>query len=486
MDYIALYKYNYRYYPSNPALEPGEELSFNYYDVGFAVTNGRELKCVDSIKIVDVLPDALTGIDWGTRKQDDIKLLDMGRFSLGFDLENGNKSELGKTIDEFLATAELSYRQIFVVAQYGNIAYEGWLDKQSITRDKTHTEQKWDLNFEVDGPSGHFFDSMKSQNVQKVPATGTVGMMDYFRLYHFIYWFNNGSVTTYVDGTNLQEKLNWTDQGPIISNPLQRSILFSDMSVKDATKSFALGLGFMFELESIRPFGYEPFHKIPFKMNIKIEGDTENTVEVGNLLAHKQGYTYNALQHFILPYWKLSGTPAQTEAYYWGLFMSANAQRIENNDFFEGADPIILYNAGARKDLYEIVGGGYYARKEDTYLLDVEYREQGLFQTTVAGEQYNVALAYFRILIKEHWMENFHYRDRGFEGIAGVTAQRVYQYMCGQFKEKHFITISYEPDTTIKPGTVIDCPDIGKLARADRLKKIDIKKQEAEWEVVET
>ncbi|KXK55677.1 MAG: hypothetical protein UZ05_CHB002000470, partial [Chlorobi bacterium OLB5] len=333
--YVALYKYNYRRYDNSE--EPiGPELEFNYYTTGFVTTNGQKVKCVDSIIIYDILPDTLTGIDWGLRKHNDIKLIDMGRFSLGFDLDNEARSHNGKSIDEFLATEELNYRQIYCVYQYGNIAYEGWLDQQSIIRDKTHTEKKWDINFEVDGPMSHFFDSMDEVTVLKVPAGSSIRFIEYFRDYHFNHWFNNGSVTEYKDRTGLQQKLGWTDEGPVVSSPLQRGILYSPMNVKDATKSLMMGLGFIFEMESIRPYGYEALHKLPFRINIRIEGDADNTVTVNDVTVHIQGYSKNNNQHFILPYWKLSSNPAQIEAYYHGLFMSANALHIENHDLWGG------------------------------------------------------------------------------------------------------------------------------------------------------
>ncbi len=475
MPHVELYKYVY--------IVAGEMLQFNYYNIGPGNNSG--LSCVDSMKIVDVLPDALTGINWGLRKDDDIKKIDCGRFSLGFDLDNEARSELGKSIDEFLATSELNYRKVYCVYQYGpDIAYEGWIDLPSIVRDKTHTEKKWDINFEVDGPTGHFFDSTEDVNVPKVPETGNVNFLEYFRDYHFGFWFNNGSVTQYIDEVKLQEKLGWPAEYPLISNPLQRSILYSDMSVFNATKSFVLGLGFTFELTSIRPNGYEAFHKLPFRMTISVEGERSDPIVVEDLLVHKQGYDWNANQHFILPWWKLSGQPAQIEAYYWGLFMSANAERIENHDFFNGF-PIIQYNAGARKDLFEITGAGYFARVKDSYLLDMEYREQGLFTTTVLGENFGVAIPYCRVLVKRHYVENSQYRDTGYEDIVRVTAQEVYKYMCGQFKEKLFITVSYPEDTTIKPGSVLDIPDAGGAFKASKIKKIDAKKQEADLEVLQ-
>ncbi len=494
-----LYKYRYT---SRIASEDGRQFNFfadgKYSDPpGGEGRNGAEL--VDCIEILDLLPDCISDADLALRDRKDVRVYEMARFTVKLDLENQARSTiLNHSISEFFTFDLLKKKQVHCRIFYGTRKFEGFIDIPSIDWDFTWLDGKNDIEFAVDDPMLHFMDGMEqSAPMGKLPVDSKMPYDEYFRDHHFVEFFNNGSIAYFEDRLELLAKLQpvWGPDAtkPIISGFLQSKIIERDSNyrVYDATLSFSRGLGILFRLRSVDDNGEFPIETRPFKLTyfFELDGITHEIIE--NARVHRRGVKWYNNQHIIIPFWKLTGQPRQgVSEYYLGLFMSAEGETIAFGDIMPRGsfnNEILKWTSGSNlADRYEILQLGFSTWVKDTYVLDVVYPSSNYFSRSENGENPIIDYAYCRILVKDYEtfaLPHFPYEDSGFSDIVRMTTEKIYKYLCGEFKEKLILSIDFEPDATIDVGSKVTFEN--KDYRVERMFNFDIKDQKITIEMTE-
>lgn len=497
---IELQLYKYKYKSNDPNLP---EREFNFFSSGRYMAGIRDgVDIVDCIRITDCLDDIISDVDLSIRDREDIRVYETSKFTIKLDRQNDAVSEiLGHNIDQFFGTEYLRKRKIFCRLFYGTRKFEGFVDIPSINWDFTWLDNKDDIEFDVDEPMQEFFQGMREVPMLKVGYNTRIPYDEYFASHHFVEFFNNGTVSQVEDKLDLQTKLQpyWGDvQKPIISGWIQSKLIDDNEGYKvyDATLSFSRGLGLVFKLESVDENMEFPLEVRPFKLTYFLETDGFTYHEIENVHVHRRAYRWYNQQHVLVPYWQLEGpTGPAIEAYYMGLFMTAEGDSIHFSDWWNGTmnPQIVKFNQTLLKDKYEVadwqlLGTPKYFWVKDTYLLDVVYPHNGLVEWSEAGTYKPLNPAYCRCIVKDYTITvlpggvNVYSDDDGFEEIVKVTAIPAYKYLCGEFKEKLLISIDFEPSASITVGSKIKFD--GVEYRVERMSGFDVAKQKIMVEAV--
>lgn len=464
---------------------------FNYFEAGMysALPPGRDgVQYVDSMRIVDVPPDAISNAKRSIRDKENVRVFECGYFNMKLDRQNDARSYLGKTLDEFFAKEDIKTSQYFCRYMYGTKKFEGFVDKRTIEFDDTWTKGGDDITFQVDDPLEQFYESMKRVNLTQLDEFSSMNYDNYFQFHHFGYWFNNGTVTQFEDKLDLIGKLGWARK-PIISGPLQYRLFIDGLNqgyrVYDGTLSFMRGIGISLKLETVN---WDPPYRIqtlPFKLTMFFEFDTNNEVQIEDFLEHRRGYQWWAKQNFIIPYWEMQPTDGVPR--YYGMYMSKGGDEYQMADLWDGGPgQQIMYEIGDHIFVVIFSTDNYQLRKDETYKLELGYHAQDLF--TAFPGPYPIYPAYCRILCKSYEYVNigggiWRYNDTGFKPIIDATAKKFYKFMAGQFKERRFIQIDYPEDTTIDAGSEIKLDDTNY--RIESITGLNVERQEADAEAIE-
>jgi len=490
---VQLYKYRY-----TSLIPQRDGRDFNFFADGkySALPPQRDgVTLVDCIEITDLLPGCISDAEYSYRDREDVRVYEISRYNVKLDLENGARSKiLDHSIEEFFTIDLLKKKQVHCRMFYGNRKFEGFIDIPSIEWDFTWLDGKNDIEFSVDDTMLHFMQGMKkAAPMGKLPATAKMPYDEYFRDHHFVYFFNNASIAYFEDRLDLLTKLQpyWGPDAtkPIISGFLQSKIIERDSSysIYNATLSFSRGIGILFKISSVDDNGEFPIETRPFKLTyfFELDGITQETIE--NARVHRRGIKWFNKQHVIIPYWKLA-EPARdgVSEYYMGLFMTAEAQTIVFGDALDGQDnnSILKWTSGSNlADRYEILQLNANVWVEDTYLFDLVYPSSNYYSRIEPNGNPKIDYAYCRILEKESCVFPFPQGTGGFADIIKVTAEKIYKYLCGEFKEKLILTIDFEPSSTMDVGSKVTFEE--KEWRVERMYNFNLEKRNITIEMSE-
>ena len=464
---MELHLYKLKFQSHNPNTP---EKEFNYFYEGIyrdAPPAKDGAKLVDAMRITDLLPGCISDPDFAKRGRDDVKVIETSRFTIKLDRQNAARSAmLNHTIDEFFLTDYLRKRKVFCRLIDGVNKYEGFIDIPSINWDFTWLDEKDDIEFDVEDPMQEFLNAQKMVDMQAVGFATGIAYDTYFAQHHFAHFINNGTVTYVIDRLQLQEKLGGSSRTPIISGPLQSRLITDNPAYKvyEATLGFSIGLGIMFRIESVDWDPAFQLQEIPFKLSYYLETDGLNSVEVENVRVHRRWYKWYNKQHVIIPYWRMDGPdyPGVSD-FYFGLVMTADAQRMAFSDWngpSANTPAIMKYTTGTLKDKYEVqaFGSGVYINVADTFLLDSQYPRNTQVQQIGLNAYKPIYPAYCRVLVTSFVYENVggqmvYSNDDGFEAIMNVTAKKAYRTQCGEFVDMLTISVDFDENTQIMPGT---------------------------------